>query len=867
MVADWILAIMYGGALCYLMLGLHMNMHKMIEAIDHITSSIRSISTRVEGTGLTKKTMVRVWNKAVANSSLVPIAINAPIFLIMGIEGVKFSQETQSQGGFEQNTQVESHQIGPSILLGQLAINGILYTSLIIVFTQREPSQTIKNHLKLQNRMLYYLFLTLTCLSFLWQILIVSVFSPGVIEFWEVLVTLLSIPIPQIVASYIVDRINSKGQEVQEGNHDESSIVRLAPEEEEEEAGMGKSGKKFEIDRLQSHSYDPIDFFRVLIAEKKGLPVGSYDDKRKRSDMRAILKRQFGHEDIEKVSYSQLATFIESEPLVKWLTYRNWLTSEYFMKRRQVVDRFMYQQQETKESQVRDVPLNKYFCFGALEYHYHTNNTQMDISVVNKRKINAIVGVRMVRYNFLIPPSVDDERTPFFERVLEMRRDLPRCIVTIPLHKLFKTMVKPDFEIHLELFDPVGQHQYLSEDSKTKLIAKPVEFVSVIGLVESRKEVHRGEMSTDIRLERKQGFKGDLEVKYRIVEIQGNSIDDDNDFELETGMIEFKTNEMRIIHQFKLNVTQKKLTESERQIRVDQKKLAIILTQVQTSDSLLEARLNTRTICFIDKVDRDLKQELKQQRLDLVLQSVEEEALPTWLQLIKESASLYPKYYSQDSSVDSISLKTAALYYLALPWRVILAVVVPPLGFLSGWLTLLMAIVANGFFGAMIIEVGRLFGCVTGLGVVSTGNVVIALGLTLPTLFAAYQTRLTSADEQLLSIHASHAPALSTCFGLYYLILTLQETSAKIEMKQGLPEFKLSSEFTLEITLNLCMCFGLYALCHVLIIMRRKRLGTELKQTMEEVKRQWRILLHPGVMLAIWLLYILLTATILRKEV
>lgn len=67
---------------------------------------------------------------------------------------------------------------------------------------------------------------------------------------------------------------------------------------------MKKSGKAYEIDRLQSHSYQAIEFFRVLIAEKKGLPVGSYDDKRKRSDMRAILMRHFGHEDIEKVSYA-----------------------------------------------------------------------------------------------------------------------------------------------------------------------------------------------------------------------------------------------------------------------------------------------------------------------------------------------------------------------------------------------------------------------------------------------------------------------------------------------------------------------------------------------------------------------------------
>ena len=31
MVADWILAVLYGCAICYIMLGLQMNVHKMIE--------------------------------------------------------------------------------------------------------------------------------------------------------------------------------------------------------------------------------------------------------------------------------------------------------------------------------------------------------------------------------------------------------------------------------------------------------------------------------------------------------------------------------------------------------------------------------------------------------------------------------------------------------------------------------------------------------------------------------------------------------------------------------------------------------------------------------------------------------------------
>lgn len=81
----------------------------------------------------------------------------------------------------------------------------------------------------------YLLYFALTCFSIIWQILIIAVLSPGIIEFWEVLVTLLSVPIPQIVASYIVDRLQHKRDNTNGlVNHDDSTMVRLAPEEEQE---------------------------------------------------------------------------------------------------------------------------------------------------------------------------------------------------------------------------------------------------------------------------------------------------------------------------------------------------------------------------------------------------------------------------------------------------------------------------------------------------------------------------------------------------------------------------------------------------------------------------------------------------------
>ena len=74
-------------------------------------------------------------------------------------------------------------------------------------------------------------------------------------------------------------------------------------------SSLGKP-KHFQIDRLSAFRYKAIDFYRVLIAEIKGLPVQTYDESRSRNDMRDILRKNFGTDDIEEVSYDKLKAII-----------------------------------------------------------------------------------------------------------------------------------------------------------------------------------------------------------------------------------------------------------------------------------------------------------------------------------------------------------------------------------------------------------------------------------------------------------------------------------------------------------------------------------------------------------------------------
>ncbi len=58
--------------------------------------------------------------------------------------------------------------------------------------------------------------------------------------------------------------------------------------------------------------------------------------------MKSILMRNFGTDDIERVSFKHLKSAIDSVPLIKWLQFRMHPFRDILSKRRKIVDRFKY---------------------------------------------------------------------------------------------------------------------------------------------------------------------------------------------------------------------------------------------------------------------------------------------------------------------------------------------------------------------------------------------------------------------------------------------------------------------------------------------------------------------------------------------
>ena len=62
--------------------------------------------------------------------------------------------------------------------------------------------------------------------------------------------------------------------------------------------------------------YEAVDFYRILIAEKKGMPLKNYEEQRQRREMKEFLMKHFQTDDIECIQYQSLKKIVEGDSLL-----------------------------------------------------------------------------------------------------------------------------------------------------------------------------------------------------------------------------------------------------------------------------------------------------------------------------------------------------------------------------------------------------------------------------------------------------------------------------------------------------------------------------------------------------------------------
>lgn len=101
-----------------------------------------------------------------------------------------------------------------------------------------------------------------------------------------------------------------------------------------------------------------------------------------------------------------------------------------------------------------------------------------------------------------------------------------------------------------------------------------------------------------------------------------------------------------------------------------------------------------------------------------------------WVGQIKDAMNVNGGDIENAEAVDYV------MHFITFGWKVIFSLV-PPTGFMGGWLTFFVSLAAIGLLTAIIGDLAGIFGCLVGLEDTVTAITFVALGTSLPDLFAS----------------------------------------------------------------------------------------------------------------------------------
>ncbi|XP_061538729.1 sodium/calcium exchanger 2b isoform X1 [Phycodurus eques] len=177
-------AVVYFVSLMYMFLGVSIIADRFMASIEVITSQEKEVTITMPN-GETSVATVRIWNETVSNLTLMALGSSAPEILLSVIEvcGHEF----------------RAGELGPGTIVGSAAFNMFVIIGICVWTIPQGQVRKIK-HLRV-----FFITAFWSIFAYIWLYLILSVMSPGVVEVWEALVTLLYFPVCVILA-WIADR-------------------------------------------------------------------------------------------------------------------------------------------------------------------------------------------------------------------------------------------------------------------------------------------------------------------------------------------------------------------------------------------------------------------------------------------------------------------------------------------------------------------------------------------------------------------------------------------------------------------------------------------------------------------------------------
>ena len=177
-------ATVYFVGMIFMFLGVSIIADRFMASIEVITSMEKEI-TVTKPNGETATLNVRIWNETVSNLTLMALGSSAPEILLSIIEVI--------------GNNFEAGDLGPSTIVGSAAFNLFIIIGICVAVIPEGEVRRIK-HLRV-----FFITASWSIFAYVWLYLILAVFSVGVVDIWEGVLTFLFFP-ATVITAYIADR-------------------------------------------------------------------------------------------------------------------------------------------------------------------------------------------------------------------------------------------------------------------------------------------------------------------------------------------------------------------------------------------------------------------------------------------------------------------------------------------------------------------------------------------------------------------------------------------------------------------------------------------------------------------------------------
>ncbi|KAM4043101.1 sodium/calcium exchanger 1 isoform 2-T2 [Anomaloglossus baeobatrachus] len=845
-------ATVYFVAMVYMFLGVSIIADRFMSSIEVITSQEKEITIK-KPNGETTKTTVRIWNETVSNLTLMALGSSAPEILLSVIEvcGHNF----------------QAGDLGPSTIVGSAAFNMFIIIALCVYVVPDGETRRIK-HLRV-----FFVTAAWSIFAYTWLYMILSVFSPGIVEVWESLLTFFFFPIC-VVFAWVADRRLLFYKYVYKryrAGKQRGMIIETEGDRPSSKADIEMDGKA-----LNSHTENFLDGSLVLEVDEK-----DQDDEEARRDMARILKElKQKHPEKEMEQLIELANYqVLSQQQKSRAFYRiqatRLMTGAGNILKRHAADqaRKAVSMHEVNNDIIENDPVSKMY-FEQATYQCLENCGTVALTIV--RRGGDLTNTVFVDFRTEDGTANAGSDYEFTEGTVvfkpgETQKEIRVGIIDDDIFEedenflvhLSNVRVNAETtEVNFES-NHVTSLACLGSPSTATVTIFDDDHAGIFTFEEPISHVSESVGIMEVKVLRTSGARGTVIVPFKTAE--GTARGGGEDFEDTCGQLEFQNDE--IVKYITLKILDREEYDKESYFYLVLEEPIWIRGGMKGDFTITEENEDKQPLTSKEEEERRIAEMGRpvlgeHTKLEIIIEESYEfkstvdklikktnlalvVGTNSWREQFIEAITVSAGEDDDDDECGEEKLPSCfdyVMHFLTVFWKVLFAFV-PPTEYWNGWACFIVSITMIGLLTAFIGDLASHFGCTVGLKDSVTAVVFVALGTSVPDTFASKVAAIQDqyADASIGNVTGSNAVNVFLGIGVAWSIAAIYHT-ARGEV------FRVQAG-TLAFSVTLFTIFA-FINVGVLLYRRRPEIGGELGGP------RTAKLLTTALFTLLWLLYI-----------